>query len=568
MKQLRFTEFLLTSLKEKKAKRILFDPHLTIIDGANDTGKSSLLKSIYRCFGAIPPRIHTRWKSSNIKALMKFSIDDVDYSILQDGDTYTVFDMNMNILKRCSSVTQELAPFLADLLDFRLQLISQQNDTMTPPPAYLFLPFYIDQDEGWNSNWSSFTRLQQFKDWRSDLVDYHLGIKPNDFYVAKGELAKLEMSVKEPLNRYNALKGILANLKLRLNHVSFSFDINDYQDQVRRLLVECTVLQRKEEELKDIMVPLYNRQASLSAQVEITKHAMSEIAKDYKYVVEQIADDEIECPTCGTKHKNSFAEHFAIANDQDRCHELLNEVTKELLAVTSDIATKAQHHASIKEDLEKINSILAEKQGALRLKDIIDAEGHRQVREIVEIDIEILMRTITEIDHAIEKAKRNIKQFDNKDHRKQITAEYAALMKAFLHQLEVHNIEEKTYSRIACKIEETGSDQPRALLAYYMSFLNIMLKHSSSPYCPIIIDAPNQQDQDVENVKKMLVLIRDRQPPNSQLILGLVEDFGVELPGKRITLSSKDNLLQEDEYDNVMDEFRPILDKSMKVVLG
>ena len=63
----------------------------------------------------------------------------------------------------------------------------------------------------------------------------------------------------------------------------------------------------------------------------------------------------------------------------------------------------------------------------------------------------------------------------------------------------------------------------------------------------------------------MLVLLRDQQPADSQLILGLVEDFGIDLPGERITLSTKDSLLQESEYDSVMAQFRPMLDNSMQV---
>jgi hypothetical protein len=286
MKQLRFAEILLTSLREKKARRVTFDVQRTVIDGANDTGKSALLKSIYRCLGAVPPRIHDRWLRADVKALLKFSIDDVPFSILQDGDSYTVFDGWGQVVRRCTSVTSQLAPLLADMLDIQLRLVSRQNEIITPPPKYIFLPFYVDQDEGWVSSWTSFTTLQQLANWRRDLIDYHLGIKPNEYYQTKGQLAQLEAEIAEPRNRHAALQAILKDLQQRLKRVDFSFNIDDYQEQIRRLLVECESLRQKEEKIKEQMVTMYNRQASLAAQIDIAKHAMAEVSEDYRYVTE------------------------------------------------------------------------------------------------------------------------------------------------------------------------------------------------------------------------------------------------------------------------------------------
>ena len=52
----------------------------------------------------------------------------------------------------------------------------------------------------------------------------------------------------------------------------------------------------------------------------------------------------------------------------------------------------------------------------------------------------------------------------------------------------------------------------RGLLAYYYSILHLMKEHSTAAFCPIIIDSPNQQDQDFVNLKKMLGFIRDKRP--------------------------------------------------------
>ena len=81
---------LLLSTSEKKARLVRFHPKATVILGDNDTGKSSLLKSVLRCLGT-EPQIHFNWKRANISSLLDFSINGSDFSILRHGSQYCVF---------------------------------------------------------------------------------------------------------------------------------------------------------------------------------------------------------------------------------------------------------------------------------------------------------------------------------------------------------------------------------------------------------------------------------------------------------------------------------------------
>ena len=47
MRRFVLKELLLISQKEKKAKLVSFHPQFTLLKGANSTGKSSLIKSIF-----------------------------------------------------------------------------------------------------------------------------------------------------------------------------------------------------------------------------------------------------------------------------------------------------------------------------------------------------------------------------------------------------------------------------------------------------------------------------------------------------------------------------------------
>src|SRR5436190_5582921 len=149
----------LLSLREKKARGISFHPKTTIVRGVNHTGKSSVLKSIYRCFGAEPPLVHDRWKIAQVIGAVTFAVDGVEHTILQNGTRYAIYDANKALVRSFKSVGKELAPYLASLFEFKLKLVTAKNEAQTPPPAFLFFPFYVDQDNSWKENWSSFRGL-------------------------------------------------------------------------------------------------------------------------------------------------------------------------------------------------------------------------------------------------------------------------------------------------------------------------------------------------------------------------------------------------------------------------
>jgi hypothetical protein len=104
-----------------------------------------------------------------------------------------------------------------------------------------------------------------------------------------------------------------------------------------------------------------------------------------------------------------------------------------------------------------------------------------------------------------------------------------------------------------------GSEGPRGIIAYYYAFIHTARQYSSSSFCPIVIDAPNQQGQG--DMQKVMRFIVDQRPADSQVIVATEDLFGltdndaaIVNVGKR-----KNQLLDEALYDEVSDIFRPYL---------
>ena len=127
--------------------------------------------------------------------------------------------------------------------------------------------------------------------------------------------------------------------------------------------------------------------------------------------------------------------------------------------------------------------------------------------------------------------------------------------------MNVHTLNSSGFSDIPLSIKAQGSDTPRALLAYYYAILYTAKEFTTLPLFPLIIDSPNQQDQDATNRHKIIKFIFENTPDEYQLILGTVDLHGVDYDGHTISPGKKLKLLDQDEYDDCYGVIAPLIDK-------
>ncbi|WP_213618108.1 AAA family ATPase [Paenibacillus sp. J22TS3] len=562
MKKLILKKITLLSLLEKKARQIQFHPKITIIQGDNHTGKSSLLKSIYWTFGAEAAHTHPKWQGADVISVVNFTINEEEYSILRKKDFFAVFDKNENLLGNFTKITDGLAPYLGDLLNYRIKLNNRQNTLVTPPPAYFFLPFYIDQDVSWKENWAAFTNLSQLSNWRNNIVNYHTGIKPNEYYLINAKIENISKDIDVLDDKRKVSKNVLSKLIEQFNELIIDIDLEAFKEEINEMLQQYKSLKDKGDILRKNIVDLNNHKIHIQTQIDIVNKALKELRLDYDFAMEQL--DTVDCPTCGHTYENSFAERFAIAKDEDRCQELLIKMQEDLREIDEKVNKEYAIYNENSAEATRIKDLLDRKQGEVKLKDLIQNEGKKELKTILQGEIDEITGQINSLDTEIKSLKEDLKTYEDKKRQKTIKERYLQNMHYYLNKLEVHTMQEKSYKSITSKIKETGSGLPRALLAYCFSILNVMSMYSTSTFCPIIIDSPNQQDQDPENLSKMIKIILQEPPANSQIILGLVELGDVQFEGDIIELTERYSLLNKDNYEQMSAYVRNLYDKGLE----
>lgn len=561
MKNLRFEKLELLSLVERTARTIKFHPKLTVIKGPNDVGKSSVIKSLYWAFGAAPKSIHRKWNEAKIKALVTFTIDGVRHSILRSGDTIAVFDDQDQVLICTRSITKELGPFIADKLRFGLVLSNRQGEPEIPPPAFAFLPFYVNQEGGWEKPFNSFDHLGQYADFKNSVIDYHSGILGNEYYELAAERRKLKLEQDVLAGERRTIGKAVGKLGLEADFSGLELTLADHEEAIEGLLVRLKdireIRQRRAAQLADAL----DQRSALDSQVRIAKQAIFELEKDAKFAA-SLDRPEILCPTCGTLHQNDFANRFGILDDREACFEFLTRSGQEMRKL-SEVVSRAQSEVrDADKAIAEIQVQLDEKQGAVSLRDVIKMEGRRAAAGLFDEQLRNLDEQIGNFASRISDIEDKQDTFKDKKRREKIESFYAQLMLRYLKQLDVAAIDHAAVSKINGRISDTGSDQPRAVLAYDLALLRTIYEFEGSFTAPMVLDSPNQQDQDAANVAAMIKLIISERPGTGQTILGTVSMHGVDVKdGEVLEFDQKLSVLRPEEFDAISGRMQPFFNQ-------
>ena len=552
---LRFLNLCLLSQHERRAFSLDFISAATVLQAGNGLGKSAVLKSLYDAFGAEPHRIDRAWRSASVETLLRFTVDDVPYAILKGGNRFAIFDGGRKLVMRTTSVGGELTSYLAKLIDFQLEMVDKNDEVIRPPPAYMFAPFYIDQDKSWGEPWASFTRMY-LNNSKQTLADYHSGLKPNAYYAAQTRRNLLQAQRKDLEAERNVLHQTLQSMRDLVTDVVLSYDMQDFQQETDQLLIESRKLHEDQQDYRQKLGDISEERRLWLEQRDLVKATLAEMDESFAAALEQPA--EVACPTCGHHYENSIADQFEIVQDKDGLFNALI-ISQEKLHELDDKARKERENISgINERITRIHQILGVRKAEVSFNDVVAAQGRNEAGRIIRGRIVKADESIAAKRREEDAATEAMKAAVSRKRTQEIKGFFSERLFEFANHLSVRVDTTKTPSMTSMPFGR-GSEGPRGIIAYYYAFLHTVRKYSSSSFSPIVIDAPNQQGQD--DMQRVMRFIVDKRPSDSQVIVASEDLFGltdndatIAHVGKR-----KNQLLDEDLYEEVSDVVRPYL---------
>ena len=478
------------------------------------------------------------------------------YVVLSGRGSYAIFDADSKLQLRTTSVGKDLTDYLAKLLDFQLEMLNRKEEAITPPPNYMFAPFYIDQDASWDRPWASFRSFYLIPSSKT-LAEYHSGLKPNEYYVAQTGRNLLLAQRKELEAERNVLHQTLRNMHQLVSDVVLSFDLGDFKEESDQLLEESRKLHEDQAGYRQRLADIGEERRLWLEQRDLVKATLAEMDENFAAALERPSD--IACPTCGHHYDNAIADQFEIVQDKDGLYNALVISQEKLHELDAKAQAERNGISQLEERITRINHVRGVRKADVSFNDLVVAQGRNEAGKIIR-------GRIDDIDVTISR-KRREEDAENETMRAAVSGERTREIKAFfkdrLFEFAEHlsvRLDTGRPPPITSVTFGRGSEGPRAIIAYYYAFLHTARRYSSCAFCPIVIDAPNQQGQD--DMQRVMRFIIDKRPSYSQVIVATEDLFGLTESDATIVHVGKraNQLLDEDKYDEVSDIVRPYLE--------
>ncbi len=565
MKNLQLEQLLILSNTQKSGNQFSFSKTYNLITAKdNSVGKSTLVKLILWAFGC-EPHLDSNWLNTDSKTLIKFNIDTQSYSIIRDKNIITVNDGIVNRI--FTKITGEYSDFFAKLVGFDVVLLdrSEEGNLITPPPAFYFLPFYIDQKRSWNQAWNGFKNLGQINKWNPTVIKYHIGyLKSKHFDLEKEKIDKQ----KEKTQLNIEVKNISNALEIVSEHTPSSeitLEKSKLESMSKEIQNELSILAKNEEDYLSEFSILIADKAYLIHEKSIAEHLIKELDDDYIFSVENINNEDIECPLCGVVHENSLVNKASILTDKHKAYEQLEIIDKKLLRINNKTSKLEKDFTIIKDKIEEINNkyTIEEEGTTYQLNEIIENFAYQGISKNINKTKKEKLLIIDEKDSELKEINKEQKALLTKKEKEEIESNFLILLKTYIKILDAEGINLSKikspldYNKII--MEGGAAENTRAVLGYYLAIFTLIDMHGSEVKAPFIIDTPNQHEQSEQNYQNIVKLITEKVPKGEQIFICAMENENLKEYKEKanvITLDKKQLLLKSkySEIKKVFDE--------------
>lgn len=534
MKNLAFKRLVVASDTLKSGNQFEFKPRFNLIT-ANDNsfGKSTLAKLLFWTLGG-DPVLDVTWTGFDVRCLVDFTLGNETYQAGRYGNIMFLRRPN-DQWEKFPKITGAYSEAFAEIVGFEALLPNRSDSTKleTPPPAFYFLPFYVDQQRSWSQAWNGFINLEQYAKWQKTIIEYHTGYLLPEFFTFEEKIAAQNLEKKAAEGEVKKIETAIEVVKTYVPQSSKTVALSkgEFDALATEVSDDIAKLQAKQEELLGTIAEIQTERLYLQGQLDLAKLASADLEKDYTFSVECVEGESLLCPLCGTVHDNSSPSRASILADKDEADSQVMQLNGKIERLNKKLAKSQEKLESTRAEIEVINS----KYKSLEPTETADAEANTPeasfldsiASRAVQKHVQRTMETKTALIRSIKSANKTLrteqKKLLTKEEREDLNAAFKDSLTAYVQELNAQgvNLAPVESPLDYKKIHGSGgaAESTRGILAYYMSVIRQAHKAENEVFSAVVIDTPNQQEQADFNYEKILKFLMETVPSNAQLIL-------------------------------------------------
>ena len=569
MKRLTIKKLIVISQSESRSLEIPFENGLNIILGGNKTGKSSIIKSIFTSFGCECKRIEADWKKLISYYLLFIKSEEKQFCIVRQGKKFQIFE-NSGDTYSCIIETEsfhEYSNCLMDILEIKMPCISKKDGkqfNITPPLLFRFQ--YIDQDEGWNKIADSFRNVAYVKDWKPNTNKYVCGYLDDTYYELQAKKAEqiLEKDDKEKELNYN--QNFVSSIASKLIQIENIESVEEVMTYIEPLIAKSEELRKLQFSYNADITVLENDIYVNQHKLHIVEYNLSETKKDIEYAMSQ--EDEIVCPICGAIYLNGLDEQLNITSDYAHCEKLIAELKDSISNATKELEELRERYNSVSLEIQSIEQKIQNSQELLSYSSFYKNKGKYEIYESCDRQLRVLQGEVDDYISEIIKIDKKIKEKKSKKRSKDIRNDIEKYCRILADAINIPKtfIQLKDFVQV---INRTGSETPRLVYMYQSALYLYNLNRAYSPFNFYVVDTPNQQGQDADNLESIFKSLELFLSDEGQVIVGTERETGLEKKASNIiNLTEKRRCLNTINYSKHLEFFEKIQKIAVNWVAG
>ena len=548
MKRLILKKLIVISQTESRSLGIPFAKGLNIVLGGNKTGKSSIIKSIFTTLGCECKKIEKDWKKLISEYILFFQYGEKEYSIVRQGKRFQIFEICENDYE-CIIETEhfhEYSNCLMDILQVKMPCIDKNGSQFNVTPPLLFRFQYIDQDDGWGNIADSFSNVAYIKDWKSNTNKYVCGYLDDKYYDLQAEKSENLLKRDDKRRELNYNQSFVSQITSTLTQI-------ENLDSVEDVTLEIEELISKVEELRKTQFTYNAKMAVLENDIYVNLHKLhmvennlNETQKDIEFAMEQ--DDEIVCPICGTNFSNGLDEQLNITSDYANCENLASELKKCISSTTMELQEYKDKCADISSKIQDIEGKIKKSQQLLSYSSFYKNKGQLEIYETCKGQLDVLEKELHDYISKISLIEDEIAKQKSNGRAKEIRQSIEGYCRTFADAINLPKtfIKLRDFVQI---IDRTGSESSRLVYMYQSALYLYNLNRAYSPFNFYVIDTPNQQGQDAENLEKIFKSLELFLSNEGQVIVASERETGIESRANNVVeLTEKRRCLSDNNY--------------------
>lgn len=544
MNEMYFKSVLIADIKDRTAHFQTFEKGFNVITSQeNHVGKSSMLKSLYYAMGAEVDYDNV-WDKNTKVYIVEVCINDKNYTIARCQKHFAIFeDGKLALITK--SVSHDLAKKYEELFSFAVYLPNKKSKKIEmAPPAFTFLPYYIDQDKGWSGLYDSFSNIDQYnKNDRIKSLYYHLNI--------------YNRSTIELMAKRDALREKIEELKEKEERIRITIEALAKETQNLLPAEDLDELERNLQIPKENISALVSKLGELRNKIQSLETVMSqhghqlEIIREYKKIK---ANAEIEkeqtmhmCPKCGYMFDEEIYEivrsNYNVHNEEYMCQQIQLIID----SISVELGTYKEKYVELMEELDAQEKAFDETQDSYEV--YIRQRGLKDSLNHFSLQLGDNVYEQRQCENQIKEIDKELRKLPNK---KEVEEKYVEEVRLNIIKLDAWNAAYDGNIKLLKPIKAQGTLENKIILAQFAGLFQTMEYFKSNAIrLPFVVDSPRAKEASHTSSKEILKLIFEMEML-PQVILATMDysDFEEDMKrrAKVTVLTEKKKLLNQDTY--------------------